>query len=152
MPWKCSCGFEHENGHKYSGHFTHHRGPEHQKVGWVDPESGDTFEKKPREGAVVNTHLPANPAKTESKDPIQTIGITGKPIMLDLGSETVPFDRGKIYDAYQLYVDMKAKGLIVKDDFADVCRDGVGLIWRILSNNPVFETEKVEAMEVSNAG
>jgi hypothetical protein len=141
--WKCSCGFENENPHKFSAHFTHAKGNEHKKIGWVDPETGDIFETKPKEGAKAkeSTTSGTGTTKVEPKETIQTVGIIGKPIMLDLGSETVPFDRGKMYDSLQLYKDLVTKD-ILHDDFASFLRDGAGLLWRILANNPVFESEK----------
>jgi len=75
-------------------------------------------------------------AKKLPAGPIPPIDIKGQPIMLDLGTKTVPFDRGKIYDAYQLYSDMMERG-IIKDDFASVCLDGIGIIYRLLVLKPV---------------
>jgi hypothetical protein len=82
---------------------------------------------------------------------IPPITLTGQPIMLDLGVKTVPFDRGKMYDAYQLFDDLVSRG-VLKDDFASVCRDGVGLLWMILATSgPKVEEGKVK-VEVTHGG
>lgn len=72
------------------------------------------------------------------------------PVLFDIGEETIELSPSDLYDSYQLYRDLTAKGIIEEDRFSAVLKDGMGLIWRVLATRPAFEPEKVTISEVSH--
>lgn len=74
------------------------------------------------------------------------------PVLFDIGEETIELNPSDLYDCYQLYRDLRAKGIIEEDRFSAVLLDGMGIIWRVLATRPAFEPEKVKILEVNHVG
>ena len=51
MPYRCSCGYETENGRAFTGHLGRYSKLGHRKIGWVDPETGEVLDSRPRRGS-----------------------------------------------------------------------------------------------------
>lgn len=51
MPFRCSCGYEAENGKVFAGHLGRYSNFGHRKIGWVDPETGEVLDSRPRRGS-----------------------------------------------------------------------------------------------------
>jgi hypothetical protein len=110
---------------------------------------GELPEEKSTEKSTAPTS--GQQQKKGSKSLIAAVELKGAPLLLDLGQAVEPLDRGDIYDAYHLYSDLRARG-ILNDNFSSVIRDGVGIIWRLLITKPLIEGEEVKLSEVTHGG
>lgn len=157
MPYKCSCGYTNE-GPSFAAHFKYHKGDEnHKKLGWLDPATGELLAEKPRPGRKLPgpAGQPSAPSGVKSvvqKGVVQVAALSsGKaPVLFQLAQETIPIDFGDLYECFQLYQDISARGLIGEQSFCDCLKDSVALAWTVLVGQPKIEDGHVRLEEVSH--
>ena len=150
--YKCTCGFETEKGNAYSAHFSHHKGDEHKRLGWADPETGVlyptrlTAEKAPKAPAAEPKVVP------QGTVPAAALSSARPPILFQLGQENIALNFQDLYESYLLYNDMKTRGIIRQDGFSDTLKDGMALLWTILVGQPGVEGDRVRLTEANYEG
>lgn len=157
MPYKCSCGKEEEKGLAFSAHFKHYKGPEHQRIGWVDPETGEIYEAKPTEGRRPRRVAAAQPG-TKPLEPGQTRRLvsfeskTPSPVTVDILGSAIELQDDSIYRSWLIFQDMVRRGIVKHDSFSSVIEDGIGLLWNVLVVTPSLQGLNVVAKEAEHGG
>jgi len=69
-------------------------------------------------------------------------------VVFVLGNQRIEMDPESLYESYLLYQDMKARCELT-DGFGIVIRDAMGLMWRVLTTEPLISNGQV-IMEVAD--
>jgi hypothetical protein len=94
---------------------------------------------------------PAAPGGKSSTEGGQVATVTvAKPaaVVFTLGNQTILLDPADLYESFLLYEDLKIKCELT-DNFTQVLKDGMGLLWEVLVNPPILQEEE-ESTEVSD--
>jgi len=148
--YKCSCGFQAEKGRVFSGHFTHNKGDEHKRLGWVDPVTGTLYPTRPRATKAAKTPAADPKAVPQGVVPAAALASARPPVLFQLGQETIPLDFVEILECWQLYKDIRVRGLIGEQSFSGSLRDSMALTWTVLVGQPRVEGDSVELEETNN--
>jgi len=73
------------------------------------------------------------------------------PIVFRLGEAEISLEPQKLYESYQLYLDINAKTGI-EQDFSTCIVQAVGLLWRLLALVPAEATVKTKEVVVEEVG
>jgi len=65
------------------------------------------------------------------------------PVIFRLGEAEITIDPQKLYECYQLYLDICARTGI-KDEFSSCLLDGVGFLWRLLVLQPKVKQGEIK--------
>jgi len=164
MPYKCSCGKEEEKGLAFSAHFKHYKGSDHQRIGWVDPETGEIYETRPTEGRRPKKAPGGGPqtkavqTSIKSLEPGQTRRLvsfeskTPSPVTVDILGSAIELQDDSIYRSWLIFKDMERRGIVKHDSFSSVIEDGIGLLWNVLVVTPSLQGLKVVAKEAEHGG
>jgi len=153
--YKCSCGYETEKGNAYSAHFSHHKGDEHKRLGWADPETGVLYPTRTtaEKAAKAPKAPPAEPKPIpQGTVPAAALSSARPPILFQLGQENIPLDFQDLYEAYQLYSDMRTKGIIKEASFTAILKDGIAFMWTVCAGQPGIVGDRVKLTEVDYGG
>jgi hypothetical protein len=150
--YKCSCGFQAEKGRVFSGHFTHNKGDEHKRLGWVDPVTGTLYPTRPRATKAAKTPAADPKAVPQGTVPVAALSSARPPVLFQLGQENIPLDFQDLYEAYQLYSDMRTKGIIKEASFTAILKDGIAFMWTVCAGQPGIVGDRVELTEVDYGG